>query len=155
MRKVHKEKKRKEKKIIISLSLISRTREEEAYRKDWAEWRKELLSDAIWQETLVRFSGKGAAVLQYAGEAMALFEDFIVLRGEIDSHRTKRDYQRSFLNWWRYNNWTLEMDVLRGQKTRQTAARPVARKLGMMDKAEAAAEKASVLSLKFLNGEAI
>ena len=103
----------------------------------------------------MRFSGKGAAVLQYAGEAMALFEDFIVLRGEIDSHRTKRDYQRSFLNWWRYNNWTLEMDVLRGQKTRQTAARPVARKLGMMDKAEAAAEKASVLSLKFLNGEAI
>ena len=146
-------KKRKEKKIIISL--ITRTREEEAYRKDWAEWREELLSDAIWQETLVRFSGKGAAVLQYAGEAMALFEDFIVLRGEISSHRTKRDYQRSFLNWWRYNNWTLEMDVLRGQKTRQKETRPVARKLGMMDKAEAAAEKASVLALKFLNGEAI
>ena len=142
-----------------NLSLIPRasnTRgEEENYRKDWAEWREELLSDAIWQETLVRFSGKGAAVLQYAGEAMALFEDFIVLRGEIGSHRTKRDYQRSFLNWWRYNHWTFEMDVLRGQKTRQTAARPVARKLGMMDKAEAAAEKASVLALKFLNGEAI
>ena len=149
------EKKTEENKLSL-IPRASRTRgEEENYRKDWAEWREELLSDVIWQETLVRFSGKGAAVLQYAGEAMALFEDFIVLRGEIASHRTKRDYQRSFLNWWRYNNWTLEMDVLRGQKTRQKATRPVAQKLGMMDKAEAAAEKASVLALKFLNGEAI
>lgn len=94
-------------------------------KKEWDQWKSELLQDEDWQASLVRFSGKGTAVLGCAREAMDLFDDYVLLRSaNLDNYRTRNAYQSAFVCWWRYNNWVLDMNRLRGLKTEVLPASP-------------------------------
>ena len=59
-------------------------------------WKEALLADEDWQATIVRYSGKGIAVLQYAREAMTVFDDFLRLKFSLDTIRTKKRLQPEF-----------------------------------------------------------
>lgn len=78
------------------------------------QWKDALLADEDWQATIVRYSGKGIAVLQYAREAMTVFDDFLRLKFSLDTIRTKKDYSQSFIGWWRYHNFNLKTEELSG-----------------------------------------
>ena len=86
-------------------------------KKEWDEWKSELIQDEDWQASLVRFSSKGTAILDRVEEAMNLFDDYVLLRSSnLDNYRSRNEYQYAFINWWRYNNWVLDMNLLRGLK---------------------------------------
>ena len=83
---------------------------------EFDRWRKELLDDEDWCATLVRFSGKGLAVLDCAHEAMEIFRDYLILRDQIEQNNTRKEFQYNFIAWWRFNNFTTNMDELRRGK---------------------------------------
>ena len=83
---------------------------------EFKKWQKELLNDEDWCATLVRFSGKGLAVLDCAHEAMEIFRDYLILRDQIEQNNTRKEFQYNFIAWWRYNNFTLDMSELRSGK---------------------------------------
>mgnify|MGYP000585788593 CR=1 FL=1 len=88
---------------------------------EFKKWQKELLNDEDWCATLVRFSGKGLAVLDCAHEAMEIFRDYLILRDQIEQNNTRKQFQYNFIAWWRYNNFTMDMNELRtGKKTLPT-----------------------------------
>ena len=78
------------------------------------QWKDALLADEDWRATIVRYAGKGIAVLQYTREAMAVFDDFLRLKFSLDTIRTKKDYSQSFIGWWRYHNFNLKLEELSG-----------------------------------------
>ena len=78
------------------------------------QWKDALLADEDWQATIVRYSGKGTAALQYVRGAMAVFDDFLRLKFSLDTIRTKKDYSQSFIGWWRYHNFNLKTEELSG-----------------------------------------
>lgn len=113
---------------------------------DWKRWRKELLEDEDWMAMMVRFSGKGAALIEVLREALMLFEDYISLKGDENNLLCKKEYQQAFINWWRYNRWTLNMDELRGNKAK-TVPKPSSRREpeSMIDKALKCAKDAQAM----------
>ena len=104
----------------------------------------ELLNDEDWCASLVRYSGKGLAIIEHALEAMTYFDDFIVLKAQEDTTRTKKEYQMSFIGWWRHNNWETNRQLLTGTKQvappRTEYKKPAARKSRYEEMMEVAAE---------------
>ena len=98
-----KERKGKESKENESINLIeresnARAREnDQSLKAEWDQWKMELLNDEDWCASLVRYSGKGLAIIEHALEAMTYFDDFIVLKAQEDTTRTKKEYQMSFI----------------------------------------------------------
>ena len=88
------------------------------------QWKDTLLADEDWQATIVRYAGKGTAVLQHTREAMAVFDDYLRLKFSLDTIRTKKDYSQSFVGWWRYHNFNLKMEELSGG-TPKTILQPI------------------------------
>ncbi|WP_455639424.1 DUF4373 domain-containing protein [Parabacteroides sp.] len=82
--------------------------------KERESWKESLLADEDWRATIVRYSGKGAAVLQYVREAMAVFDDYLRLSFKLDTVHSKKEYSQSFIGWWRYHNFNLKMEELSG-----------------------------------------
>ena len=112
---------------------------------EFKKWQKELLNDEDWCATLVRFSGKGLAVLDCAHEAMEIFRDYLILRDQIEQNNTRKQFQYNFITWWRYNNFTLDMSELRSGKKisgiKETERRKPESKFEAMEKTCAEAQK--------------
>ena len=87
---------------------------------------------------------KGLAIIEHALEAMTYFDDFIVLKAQEDTTRTKKEYQMSFIGWWRHNNWETNRQLLTGTKQvappRTEYKKPAARKSRYEEMMEVAAE---------------
>ncbi len=136
-----KEKKTKEN-IILGRGSIARTREENARLE---KWKKEMLEDEDWCATLVRFSGKGLAALEHAAEAIEIFFDLLLLRDEKAHQESLKEFKLHFVSWWRYNNFTMDMNELRtGKKTlptRRIERRKPESKFETMEKTCAEAQK--------------
>lgn len=149
-----KERKGKESKENESINLNNidhnnaRAREnDQSLKAEWDQWKMELLNDEDWCASLVRYSGKGLAIIEHAFDAMTCFDDFIVLKAQEDTTKTKKEYQMSFIGWWRYNNWETDMRVLTGAKPAKNMAaprpeykKPAARKSRYEEMMEVAAE---------------
>ena len=126
----------------------ARAREnDQSLKAEWDQWKMELLNDEDWCASLVRYSGKGLAIIEHAFDAMTCFDDFIILKAQEDTTRTKKEYQMSFIGWWRYNNWETDMRVLTGAKPAKNMAaphleykKPAARKSRYEEMMEVAAE---------------
>ena len=123
----------------------ARVREnDQSLKAEWDQWKKELLNDEDWCASLVRYSGKGLAIIEHALEAMTYFDDFIVLKAQEDTTRTKKEYQMSFIGWWRHNNWETNRQLLTGTKQvappRTEYKKPAARKSRYEEMMEVAAE---------------
>jgi len=112
---------------------------------EFKKWRKELLDDEDWCATLVRFYGKGLAILDHAHEAMGIFWDYLKLRDSVGQNNTRKEFQYNFIAWWRYNNFTMDMNELRtGKKTlptRRIERRKPESKFETMEKTCAEAQK--------------
>ena len=117
---------------------------DQSLKAEWDQWKKELLNDEDWCASLVRYSGKGLAIIEHALEAMTYFDDFIVLKAQEDTTRTKKEYQMSFIGWWRHNNWETNRQLLTGTKQvappRTEYKKPAARKSRYEEMMEVAAE---------------
>lgn len=115
-------------------------------KDDWKRWRKELLEDEDWKAMMVRFAGKGIGLIEVIEEALMLFEDYVLLTGKEYELICKKEYQRAFSTWWRYNRWTLNMDELRGNKAK-TVPKPSSRREpeSMIDKALKCAKDAQAM----------
>ena len=128
--------------IILGRGSIARTREENARLE---KWKKEMLEDEDWCATLVRFSGKGLAALEHAAEAIEIFFDFLLLRDEKTHRESLKEFKLHFVSWWRYNNFTMDMNELRtGKKTlptRRIERRKPESKFETMEKTCAEAQK--------------
>ena len=112
-----KEKKIKGKEIKENIIQIQSEGELESFEDlEFKKWRKELLDDEDWCATLVRFYGKGLAILDHAHEAMGIFWDYLKLRDSVGQNNTRKEFQYNFIAWWRYNNFTLDMSELRSGK---------------------------------------
>ena len=122
----------------------ARVRDDQSLKAEWDQWKKELLNDEDWCASLVRYSGKGLAIIEHALEAMTYFDDFIVLKAQEDTTRTKKEYQMSFIGWWRHNNWETNRQLLTGTKQvappRTEYKKPAARKSRYEEMMEVAAE---------------
>ena len=123
----------------------ARAREnDQSLKAEWDQWKMELLNDEDWCASLVRYSGKGLAIIEHALEAMTYFDDFIVLKAQEDTTRTKKEYQMSFIGWWRHNNWETNSQLLTGTKQvappRPEYKKPAARKSRYEEMMEVAAE---------------
>ena len=123
----------------------ARAREnDQSLKAEWDQWKMELLNDEDWCASLVRYSGKGLAIIEHALEAMTYFDDFIVLKAQEDTTRTKKEYQMSFIGWWRHNNWETNSQLLTGTKQvappRTEYKKPAARKSRYEEMMEVAAE---------------
>lgn len=123
----------------------ARVREnDQSLKAEWDQWKMELLNDEDWCASLVRYSGKGLAIIEHALEAMTYFDDFIVLKAQEDTTRTKKEYQMSFIGWWRHNNWETNRQLLTGTKQvappRTEYKKPAARKSRYEEMMEVAAE---------------
>ena len=123
----------------------ARAREnDQSLKAEWDQWKMELLNDEDWCASLVRYSGKGLAIIEHALEAMTYFDDFIVLKAQEDTTRTKKEYQMSFIGWWRHNNWETNRQLLTGTKQvappRTEYKKPAARKSRYEEMMEVAAE---------------
>lgn len=141
-----KEKKIKGKEIKENIIQIQSEGELESFEDlEFKKWRKELLDDEDWCATLVRFYGKGLAILDHAHEAMGIFWDYLKLRDSIGQNNTRKEFQYNFIAWWRYNNFTLDMNELRrGKKIsgiKKTERRKTASRLETMEKTCAEAQK--------------
>ena len=141
-----KEKKIKGKEIKENIIQIQSEGELESFEDlEFKKWRKELLDDEDWCATLVRFYGKGLAILDHAHEAMGIFWDYLKLRDSIGQNNTRKEFQYNFIAWWRYNNFTMDMNELRtGKKTlptRRTERRKPESKFETMEKTCAEAQK--------------
>lgn len=131
---------------VASLPVAQIVEKKVDIKDDWKRWRKELLEDEDWKAMMVRFSGKGAALIEVLREALMLFEDYISLKGDENNLLCKKEYQQAFINWWRYNRWTLNMDELRGNKAK-TVPKPSSRREpeSMIDKALKCAKDAQAM----------
>ena len=141
-----KEKKIKGKEIKENIIQIQSEGELESFEDlEFKKWRKELLDDEDWCATLVRFYGKGLAILDHAHEAMGIFWDYLKLRDSIGQNNTRKEFQYNFIAWWRYNNFTMDMNELRtGKKTlptRRIERRKPESKFETMEKTCAEAQK--------------
>lgn len=130
---------------LIERESNARAREnDQSLKAEWDQWKKELLNDEDWCASLVRYSGKGLAIIEHALEAMTYFDDFIVLKAQEDTTRTKKEYQMSFIGWWRHNNWETNRQLLTGTKQvappRTEYKKPAARKSRYEEMMEVAAE---------------
>ena len=133
---------KKRENIILGRGSIARTREENARLE---KWKKEMLEDEDWCATLVRFSGKGLAALEHAAEAIEIFFDLLLLRDEKAHQESLKEFKLHFVSWWRYNNFTMDMNELRtGKKTlptRRIERRKPESKFEAMEKTCAEAQK--------------
>ena len=141
-----KEKKIKGKEIKENIIQIQSEGELESFEDlEFKKWRKELLDDEDWCATLVRFYGKGLAILDHAHEAMGIFWDYLKLRDSVGQNNTRKEFQYNFIAWWRYNNFTMDMNELRtGKKTlptRRIERRKPESKFEAMEKTCAEAQK--------------
>lgn len=141
-----KEKKIKGKEIKENIIQIQSEGELESFEDlEFKKWRKELLDDEDWCATLVRFYGKGLAILDHAHEAMGIFWDYLKLRDSVGQNNTRKEFQYNFIAWWRYNNFTMDMNELRtGKKTlptRRIERRKPESKFETMEKTCAEAQK--------------
>lgn len=130
---------------LIERESNARAREnDQSLKVEWDQWKMELLNDEDWCASLVRYSGKGLAIIEHALEAMTYFDDFIVLKAQEDTTRTKKEYQMSFIGWWRHNNWETNRQLLTGTKQvappRTEYKKPAARKSRYEEMMEVAAE---------------
>ena len=135
----------KENESINNHTHIARESEKiRALKAEWDQWKMEMLNDEDWCASLVRYSGKGLAIIEHALEAMTYFDDFIVLKAQEDTTRTKKEYQMSFIGWWRHNNWETNSQLLTGTKQvappRPEYKKPAARKSRYEEMMEVAAE---------------
>ena len=139
-------------------------KEPENLNEEREQWKEALLADEDWQATIVRYSGKGIAVLQYTREAMGVFDDFLRLKFSLDTIRTKKDYSQSFVGWWRYHNFNLKMDELSGSVPQQHATLPAAYFSGNSGHAERPSkirelietgQRATEIALKICNSQAV
>ena len=139
-------------------------KEPENLNEEREQWKEALLADEDWQATIVRYSGKGIAVLQYTREAMGVFDDFLRLKFSLDTIRTKKDYSQSFVGWWRYHNFNLKMDELSGGVPQQHATLPAAYSSGNSGHAERPSrirelietgQRATEIALKICNSQAV
>lgn len=127
--------------------------------KDREEWKQSLLSDEDWQATIVRYSGKGVAVLQYIQKAMSIFEDYLRLSFKLDSIHSKKEYSQSFIGWWRYHNFNLKMEELSGgvpknnSKVLHSANKPEQR--SKIDELMETGRQATELAMKIYSAEAV
>lgn len=85
---------------VASLPVAQIVEKKVDIKDDWKRWRKELLEDEDWKAMMVRFSGKGAALIEVLREALMLFEDYISLKGDENNLLCKKEYQQAFINWW-------------------------------------------------------
>ena len=133
---------KKRENIILGRGSIARTREENARLE---KWKKEMLEDEDWCATLVRFSGKGLAALEHAAEAIEIFFDFLLLRDEKTHRESLKEFKLHFVSWWRYNNFTMDMNELRSGKKisgiKETERRKPESKFEAMEKTCAEAQK--------------
>ena len=121
-----KEKKRKEKESKEKENLKNRERERASdfFGNEKAAWKKALIENEDWQATLVRFAGKGSAILQYVEEAMQTFDDFLLLTQREHTIQTQQEYSQNFISWWRYHNFNLDMKELSGGEAKRIVGLP-------------------------------
>lgn len=123
------------------------------------QWKDALLADEDWQATIVCYSGKGIAVLQYAREAMAVFDDFLRLKFSLDTIRTKKDYSQSFIGWWRYHNFNLKTEELSGgaqqhiPKVVYSSGRP--ERSSKVEELMETGKRATEIAMKIYNSQAV
>mgnify|MGYP000334952177 FL=1 len=123
------------------------------------QWKDALLADEDWQATIVRYSGKGIAVLQYAREAMTVFDDFLRLKFSLDTIRTKKDYSQSFIGWWRYHNFNLKTEELSGgvqqhiPKVIYSSGRP--ERSSKVEELMETGKRATEIAMKIYNSQAV
>lgn len=131
---------------VASLPVAQIVEKKVDIKDDWKRWRKELLEDEDWKAMMVRFAGKGIGLIEVIEEALMLFEDYVLLTGKEYELICKKEYQRAFSTWWRYNRWTLNMDELRGNKAK-TVPKPSSRREpeSMIDKALKCAKDAQAM----------
>ena len=123
------------------------------------QWKDALLADEDWQATIVRYSGKGTAVLQYVRGAMAVFDDFLRLKFSLDTIRTKKDYSQSFIGWWRYHNFNLKTEELSGgaqqhiPKVVYSSGRP--ERSSKVEELMETGKRATEIAMKIYNSQAV
>lgn len=125
------------------------------------QWKDALLADEDWRATIVRYAGKGIAVLQYTREAMAVFDDFLRLKFSLDTIRTKKDYSQSFIGWWRYHNFNLKPEELSGGVPPEHTNPPVIYSSGKSGRPSRIQElietgqRATEIAMKICNSQAV
>lgn len=128
--------------------------------KEREKWKQSLLSDEDWQATIVRYCGKGVAVLQHIQEAMRIFEDYLRLSFKLDSIHSKKEYSQSFIGWWRYHNFNLKMEELsRGAPKNKPKATSKANASDMrrskIDELVDTGRRATEIAMQIYNSEAV
>ena len=123
------------------------------------QWKDALLADEDWQATIVRYAGKGTAVLQHTREAMAVFDDYLRLKFSLDTIRTKKDYSQSFVGWWRYHNFNLKMEELSGS-TPKTILQPIyssnqPERRSKIEELMETGKRATEIAMKIYNSQAV
>ncbi|MFV0580627.1 MAG: DUF4373 domain-containing protein [Parabacteroides gordonii] len=123
------------------------------------QWKEALLADEDWQATIVRYAGKGTAVLQHTREAMAVFDDYLRLKFSLDTIRTKKDYSQSFVGWWRYHNFNLKMEELSGG-TPKTILQPIyssnqPERRSKIEELMETGKRATEIAMKIYNSQAV
>ena len=123
------------------------------------QWKDTLLADEDWQATIVRYAGKGTAVLQHTREAMAVFDDYLRLKFSLDTIRTKKDYSQSFVGWWRYQNFNLKMEELSGG-TPKTILQPIyssnqPERRSKIEELMETGKRATEIAMKIYNSQAV
>lgn len=123
------------------------------------QWKDALLADEDWQATIVRYAGKGTAVLQHTREAMAVFDDYLRLKFSLDTIRTKKDYSQSFVGWWRYHNFNLKMEELSGG-TPKTILQPIyssnqPERRSKIEELMETGKRATEIAMKIYNSQAV
>ena len=133
--------------------------EPESLDEEREQWKDTLLADEDWQATIVRYAGKGTAVLQHAREAMAVFDDYLRLKFSLDTIRTKKDYSQSFVGWWRYHNFNLKMEELSGG-TPKTILQPAyssnqPERRSKIEELMETGKRATEIAMKIYNSQAV
>lgn len=133
--------------------------EPESLDEEREQWKEALLADEDWQATIVRYAGKGTAVLQHTREAMAVFDDYLRLKFSLDTIRTKKDYSQSFVGWWRYHNFNLKMEELSGG-TPKTILQPIyssnqPERRSKIEELMETGKRATEIAMKIYNSQAV
>ena len=102
---------------------------------------KELVSDPSWCDSVAKFTRKGDEIVVVIPEAVKCFINFLLITGCTEEIRTKKEFEQRFLGFWRYNNFTTDMEELAtGRKER-----PKARKESRTEEMERVKEEARAL----------
>ena len=133
--------------------------EPESLDEEREQWKDALLADEDWLATIVRYAGKGTAVLQHTREAMAVFDDYLRLKFSLDTIRTKKDYSQSFVGWWRYHNFNLKMEELSGG-TPKTILQPIyssnqPERRSKIEELMETGKRATEIAMKIYNSQAV